>query len=207
MFALLGEIPFFVIGSPEAFASIRNFHYAEQRVVEDQPRLQWIGDGLENIILTLLFHASFTNPTLQYDAILAAAQDHQARPLILGNGTFRGFFVIESLTTRDIQLAPDASPIAIRVQARLREWMPDMVPGATALPQPATTPIGIAPAPISYALPASPTTATAPATTYVAPIFALPGVSALVDNPAPSGAAGPNVSYMDVPAAAIVRSG
>jgi hypothetical protein len=40
----------------------------------------------------MLFHISFTDPAAQLAALLAAADDHQARALVLGNGVFRGFF-------------------------------------------------------------------------------------------------------------------
>jgi phage protein U len=206
MFALLGEIPFAVIGSPEAFETSRRFEYAEQRVVEDRPRLQWLGDGLETITLAMLFHASFTDPAAQYDALLAAAEDHQARALVLGNGAFRGFFVVEALAASNLQLAADATPLAIRVRVRLREWAPGAELDPTMPPRPAGVPLGLAPAPISFILPAPASGAAAPATSYVAPIFALPGVSALIDNPAPTGPAGPEVSYADVPPSMIVRS-
>jgi phage protein U len=96
MFALLGEISFEVIGSPEVFESSRRFDYAEHRVVEDRPRLQWLAADLESITLAMLFHISFTDPAAQLAALLAAADDHQARALVLGNGVFRGFFVVES---------------------------------------------------------------------------------------------------------------
>jgi phage protein U len=204
MFALLGEIPFAVIASPEALESSRRFQYAEQRVIEDRPRLQWVGDGLECITLAMLFHASFTNPAVQYEALLAAARDHQARALVFGNGVFRGFFVVEAVASSGVQLAADASPLAIRMRVRLREWVPEFDPAAP--PRPAFAPLGLAPAPISFSLPAAVFTAAAAATGYVAPVFGLPGASALVDNPAPSGPAGPEVSYTDVPASAIVRS-
>ncbi len=204
MFALLGEIPFAVIGSPEALESRRRFEYAEQRVIEDRPRLQWVGDGLEALALAMLFHASFTDPAAQYAALLAAAQDHQARPLVFGNGVFRGFFVVEAVDSSDVQLAADASPLAVRVRVRLREWVPEFDPAAP--PQPGFVPLGLAPAPISYTLPAIAFGASAPAATYVAPIFGVPGVSALVQNPAPGGPGGPEMLYTDVPPSAIVRS-
>ena len=117
MFALLGEISFQVIGSPEIFESSRRFDYAEHRVVEDLPRLQWLAAELESITLAMLFHTSFTDPAAQLAALLAAGEDHQARALVLGNGVFRGFFVVESIATSDIQLGADASSIAIHVQA------------------------------------------------------------------------------------------
>jgi phage protein U len=206
MFALLGEISFQVIGSPEIFESSRRFDYAEHRVVEDLPRLQWLAPELEHITLAMLFHASFTDPTAQLAALLAAGEDHQARALVLGNGVFRGFFVVESVATSDIQLGADATPIAIRVRASLREWVPGSEFDPAAPPRLASAPLGIAPVAISYSSPAPLLGAAAPAASYTAPTFTQPGVSALVDNPLPGGAAGPNLSYTDVSAAAIVRS-
>jgi phage protein U len=206
MFALLGEISFQVIGSPEIFESSRRFDYAEHRVVEDLPRLQWLAAELENITLAMLFHASFTDPAAQLAALLAAARDHQARALVLGNGVFRGYFVVESVATSDLQLAADAAPIAIRVRASLREWVPGAEFDPAAPPQPASVALGIAPVAIGYSSPGPLLAAAASAAAYIAPTFTEPGVSALVDNPLPAGPSGPDISYADVPASAIVRS-
>lgn len=206
MFALLGEIPFQVIGSPEIFESSRRFNYAEHRVVEGLPRLQWLAAELERINLAMLLHISFTNPAAQLSALLAAANDHQARALVLGNGIFRGLFVVELITTSDIQLGADATPIAIRLRTQLREWAPDTELDPAAPPQPASVPLGIAPVAVSYSPPTPLLDAAAPTTDYAAPTFNQPGVSPLVDNPLPSGLSGPNLSYTDVSADTIVRS-
>ena len=206
MFALLGEISFQVTCSPEIFESGRRFDYAEHRVVEDLPRLQWLAAELENITLAMLFHASFTDPAAQLAALLAAGEDHQARALVLGNGVFRGFFLVESIATSDIQLGADATPIAIRVKAKLRQWAPGSELDPAAPPRLASAPLGIATVAINYISPAPLLEAAAPSVGYTAPTFTQPGVSALVDNPLPAGAGGPSLSYADVPAAAIVRS-
>jgi phage protein U len=206
MFALLGEIAFQAIGSPEAFESSRRFDYAEHRVVEDRPRLQWLAAELESVALEMLFHASFTDPAAQLAALMAAGDDHQARALVLGNGVFRGFFVVESVATRDIQLGADAAPIAIRVRARLREWAPGSEFDPAAPPRPSFPPLGVAPIAISYSSPAALAGSGAQAANYSAPTFNQPGVSPLVGNPLPGGAGGPHLSFSDVPAAVIVRS-
>lgn len=206
MFALLGEISFEVIGSPEVFESSRRFDYAEHRVVEDRPRLQWLATGLESITLAMLFHGSFSDPAAQLSALLGAAEDHQARALVLGNGVFRGLFVVETVATSDIQLGADAAPIAIRVQTKLREWVPGSEFDPAAPPRPATAPLGISPVAISYSSPAPLPATGAFAASYTMPTFNQPGVSPLVDNPLPAGAGGPSLSYADVPAAAIVRA-
>jgi phage protein U len=206
MFALLGDITFETIGSPEVFESSRRFDYAEHRVVEDRPRLQWLASGLESITLAMLFHTSFTDPAAQLAALMTAAEDHQARALVLGNGVFRGFFVVEAVATSDIQLGADAAPIAIRVRAVLREWALGSELDPAAPPRPATPPLGISPVAISYNSPAPLLGTGASAAAYLAPTFNLPGVSPLVDNPLPTGPGGPNLSYADVPATAIVRA-
>jgi phage protein U len=206
MFALLGEISFEVIGSPQVFESSRRFDYAEHRVVEDRPRLQWLAADLESITLAMLFHISFTDPAAQLAILLAAANDHKARALVLGNGVFRGFFVVESVATSDIQLGANAAPVAIRVRAGLREWAPGSEFDPSAPPRLTLTPLGIAPIAISYISPVSLLGTGASAATYSAPTFNQPGVSPLVDNPLPGGAGGPSLSSADVPAAAIVRS-
>ena len=76
MFAALGEIIFELLGGPQAIEATRRWDYAEQRVLEDLPRLQWIADGAELITLEMLFHQSFTNPSSQLAALMAAASDH-----------------------------------------------------------------------------------------------------------------------------------
>ena len=204
MFALLGDIQFQVIDSPEALESVRRFDYAEHRVVESRPRLQWLAADLETITLTMLFHASVTNPSAQLAALLAAGADHQARALVLGNGVVRGFFVVESVATSTIQLAADATPIAIRARTVLREWVAGAESDPAAPPIPTFVPLALAPVAVEYISPIA--AGAAGAAAYLAPTFNQPGVSPLVDNPLPTGAGGTNLSFADVPAGAIVRA-
>ncbi|HLK85063.1 MAG TPA: phage tail protein [Candidatus Binataceae bacterium] len=204
MFALLGDIQFQVIDSPEMLESVRRFEYAEHRVVEARPRLQWLAADLETITLTMLFHASMTNPSAQLAALLAAGADHQARALVLGNGVVRGFFVVESIATSAIQLAADAAPIAIRARTVLREWVAGAESDPGAPPIPAFVPLGLAPVAVDYVSPIA--AGAAGAAAYLAPTFNQPGVSPLVDNPLPTGATGTSLSFADVPAGSIVRA-
>lgn len=206
MFALFGEISFETIGSPHSIESRRSFDYTEHRVLDSRPRLQWTGNGLETIALKMLFHASFTDPAAQLEALLAAASDHRARALVFGDGTFRGLFVAKEVTTNDLQLGSDGSPFAIRVRVQLREWVAGAEFDPQAPPVPDTVPLGLAPSPVNYLLPAPTFGLAAPTAAYVAPTFVQPGVSPLVDNPAPSGPGTPDRSYVDVAPSAILRS-
>ena len=187
MFAALGDIQFEVVGSPEAYESAARYDFAEQKVIESKPLLQWVGNDLERLKFELTWHASFTNPGLQLAQLRATAAAHLALPLVFGNGGFRGFFVIESINVKSQQLSAGGSPIAIRVALALKEWIADPSLLSSAKPVTAFSPLGIATAP------QQPSASTA-------------GVSVLLNTPLATGASGPNLEAGDVPAADIVRS-
>ena len=190
MFAVLGEIQFQVVGSPEAYESFGAYDFAEQKVIESKPQLQWVGDDLERVKFELVWHASFTNPAAQLALLRATAAEHLAQPLVFGNGEFRGFFVIESINVKSQQLSAGGAPIAIRVALALKEWNSDLPLLSSATPVTAVSPLGIATS--------SPASGGANVLT--------PGLSALVSIPSATGASGPNLEAGDVPAAVVVRS-
>ena len=191
MFAVLGDIQFEVVGSPEAYESAGTYDFAEQRVIESKPQLQWVGDDLERLKFELMWHASFTNPAAQLARLRATAQEHLALPLVFGNGGFRGFFVIESINVKSQQMSAGGAPIAIRVAIALKEWSADSILLSHATPVTAVSPLGTVAA--SQAAGSSANLVT-------------PGVSALLSIPSASGASGPNLEAGDVPSTVIVRS-
>jgi phage protein U len=191
LFAVLGEIQFEVVGSPEGYESTGAYDFDEQRVVESKPRLQWVGDELERLSFELMWHSSFTNPAAQLTLLRATAAQHLALPLVFGNGGFRGFFVIESIKMKSQQLSAGGAPIAIRVALALKEWAADsLLSGAS--------PVNL------FSLLGITTGPNGPAGGGAGG-FA-PGVSALLRIPVATGADGPNLEADDVPAAVIVRS-
>ena len=121
MFAVLGDIPFLVVGSPEAFSDSRGYDYAEHRVVQARPRLQWLADDLMTIRLEMLLHQSFTEPAASLLVLRQAAATHAALPLVFGNGDFRGCFVITRIDTQSRQLSGSGDLFAITVRLSLRE--------------------------------------------------------------------------------------
>jgi phage protein U len=143
MLALLGELIFEPLTSPDAFRLASAYRYAEHEVVEAPARLQWLANELQKLSLGLSFHVAFTNPKTQMDNLRAAAEDHQARALIFGNGIHRGYFVIESLEEIHHQLADDGSFIAISARVELREWVPGADFDPLAPPRRTTPPPGI----------------------------------------------------------------
>ena len=190
MFAVLGDISFEVVGSPERFESARSYGFAEHRVVESRPRLQWVGNDLERIKLELMLHSSFGNPAAKLARLRAAAATHLAQPLVFGDGGFRGYFVIESIGVESQQLSASGAPISIRVALALKEWAAGAElsdAGSATVVSPA---LGIASAGGSAGGANGPQ----------------PGVSALLTLPAAGGPGGPSLEPNDVLVGAIVRS-
>jgi phage protein U len=214
MFAIFGEIVFEVLTSPNGFESSRTWDYAEHRVVEDRPKLQWISNALESLELDFRFHISFTDPAIQLDALAAAADDHNARPLVFGNGQHRGYFVVTGIRTTSRQMSADGRLIATTVRTRLREWAVESEIGSNANPIALFPLIGVVAASpgaetssIAYAgangLGAALRT---PATTYVSVPIAAPGVSPLLNIPAVAGLPTVHLTVGDVAPSTIVRA-
>jgi phage protein U len=126
MYALLGDIFFQTLTSPEQLRMTTDFHYAEHKIVEAPPRLQWLANELKKISLDMGFHIQFTNPATQMNHLHTVAEAHRANALVYGNGVFVGYFVIESIEETQIQQADDGSFIAMSARVELKEWVPGM---------------------------------------------------------------------------------
>lgn len=214
MFALLGDILFEALTSPQAMESVSSFDYAEHKVVEDRPRLQWISEGLQLITIDVALHASFTNPTLQLVALKSAAELHSPLPLVLGTGEYRGYFVITSIQITSTQMTMSGALIAVTTRLVLKEWPWQSKVIAGGVPLPSFPLLGVVPAPqgqvtapASYTPPLS-TAATSPTTgiSYSPAAIPAPGVSPLLNLPVATGPLAPNVLPEDVPVSTILRT-
>lgn len=127
LYGILGLVEFEVVTSPERFDARRRYSFARHEVVEGRPQLQWVGDDLETIELTLRFHIAFTNPMLQVLALHTLAETHIPWPLVFSNGVYRGRYVIEEISERWDKTADDGSVICSEVTVSLEEWPPTLV--------------------------------------------------------------------------------
>jgi phage protein U len=214
MFAVFGEISLEVLGSPDEFESNRSWDYAEHRVVESRPTLQWIADDLEVIELNFHFHISFSDPTAQMNALVAAANDHAARPLVFGNGSHRGYFILTSLRTSSRQMSATGALLAITVRAVLKEWAEGFSSISTANPVALFPLIGVVAAPAGSSTGSLTFTGAAnqgnlsspPSTEYVPTPIASPGVSPLLSIPGVVGLPTPHLTVGDIDPSTIVRA-
>ncbi|MDM7320225.1 MAG: phage tail protein [Fervidobacterium sp.] len=125
MYAQLGDIKFELITYYNSLEESLSVNYAEHNVIEGKPRLQFIGDNLETIKISLNFHASFCKPEEELKKLKEAMLKHEALPFVFGNGLFKGKYVITELTGTQIQTFKDGTVMSITANITLKEWVED----------------------------------------------------------------------------------
>lgn len=152
MFALLGDVQFDLITYFDGFESQFGADFAEHPLIEGKPRLQFIGDKLDEIRIQLAFHLHYCDPEAELAKLKAALAAHQAMALVLGNGDYKGWFVLTDVQATSKHTDKAGTLIALEASITLREFVGDkknpLPPPAV---QPALPPVG------AKALPASQT--------------------------------------------------
>lgn len=120
----LGDIEFKLLGGPLGLSGEEPVEYAEQKVIEGKPRLQWVGDGLQTISLPARFHAEFCDPAARLEELRRAKDEHKAWPLLYDTGRLIGMFVITRLGRREEQ-SDQGRIISLTVDIDLKECVPD----------------------------------------------------------------------------------
>jgi phage protein U len=121
MYAQLGNIVFNGLRGFDTFQSTRESNLAQHAVIDGKPKLQRIGTNLEQVTLSIQFHASFCNPETEYSALDSAREAGEILPLLLGSGEFVGNFAIQSIG-KDIEELDHVGNIKnLRVQVSLIE--------------------------------------------------------------------------------------
>ncbi|KUM03536.1 phage tail protein [Chromobacterium subtsugae] len=151
MFALLGEVQFDLITYFDGFESQFGADYAEHALIEGKPRLQWVADKLDEIRIQLSFHSQFCDPERELLKLRQALADHQAMALVLGNGDYKGWFVLTDLQATSKQTDAAGTLIALEANITLREYVGDKKKPRPPAVQPAQPPAAAVAAPASQA--------------------------------------------------------
>ena len=125
VFATLGDALISPRLSPTALEARQGAVFAEHAIFSGAPRLQYTGRQLDTLSLTFDLHFSFCTPVQERAKLQAMLREHQAHALVFGDGSFWGWFVLESLNTTVEQCSPDGTPWCITMQSELREFTGD----------------------------------------------------------------------------------
>ena len=137
MFALLGDVQFDLITYFDGFESQFGADFAEHPLIEGKPRLQFIGDKLDEIRIQLAFHLSYCDPEAELIKLKEALAAHQAMALVLGNGDYKGWFVLTEVQAISRHTDQWGALVALEASMTLREFVGDK---KNPLPTPAVQP-------------------------------------------------------------------
>jgi phage protein U len=119
---ILGDIEFEVASHPSAQSERTTANYAEHARIQGKPRLEWIGEGLDELSLEVSLHASVGDPEARVRELKKAKTDHAPLPYVLGSGDFRGIYVIAGLDVTTRKTDGFGRLVAATVSLTLREF-------------------------------------------------------------------------------------
>ena len=128
MYAVLGNIEFDLITYFDGLEQRSGSDFAEHGRIGGKPVLQFVGDKLDEIRIDLVLHAAYCQPDEELKKLQAARQQHQALALVLGNGDYKGRFVITELQSTGRQTDRSGDLLAVEAQLSLREFGGDAPP-------------------------------------------------------------------------------
>ena len=125
MFAILGDIQFDLITYFDGFDSSFSANFAEHPLIDGKPRLQSVGDNLDEIRMQLVFHQQYCDPETELAKLIKAKAAHHAMPFVLGNGDYKGWFVMTDVQASTRHTDKAGTLVALDANVTLREYVGD----------------------------------------------------------------------------------
>lgn len=124
MYAQLGNMIFEGVNGFQSLSRIRAVKYTEIQLVDGKPRLQRNGIELTSLALEMKFHVGFgIDPTTEINRLITWQNTGEVLPLIDGQGTEYGNFVIRSVSDSPEVMRVDGKVIWASVSVQLTEFV------------------------------------------------------------------------------------
>ncbi|MFD2645140.1 phage tail protein [Pseudomonas japonica] len=122
MFAILGDIEFTVAGGIVGMELRSAAEWAQHARIKGKPLLEWVGEGLDEINLSIELHPRLGDPDARWKALREAKANHEPLALVLGNGDYLGPQVIADLNLVHRRMTETGQLGSSTVQLSLREY-------------------------------------------------------------------------------------
>ena len=122
MFAKLGDIEFELITCFSGIGETNTYKFVQHERIDNKPRLQFLGSGLQEETIKLNFHSSFCTPEDELKKLKDVAKNATPLKFIKGNGEYVGVFVITEITSTTEQTTSVGDLVAIQVEVKLQEF-------------------------------------------------------------------------------------
>ncbi|MBK5145934.1 phage tail protein [Budviciaceae bacterium BWR-B9] len=97
--AILGNFSFDIVSSPHSYGQRSATSWAEHSLIQGKPKLEFMGDELDEITLEVLFHNHLVKTETQLRLLREAKARHEPMALVMGDGEYKGPHVITNLDT------------------------------------------------------------------------------------------------------------
>lgn len=115
-----GDSVFELTVSPRTIRRTNSYGFVQQETVIGKPRLQRVGDNLEQIEMQIRYHWETCNPQAEYNKLKSMAEAKISRALAL-SGSYLGQYVIESLEQAVLSMSGTGKLMCIDVNVKLLE--------------------------------------------------------------------------------------
>lgn len=121
MYAVLGEIEFKVLAGFTSLEERLGSDYAEHALIGRKPKLQFVGEKLDEVRGSLRFHHTFCDPGAELARLEQEESKHEPLALVMGNGDHKGHFVITELVIVGKQHNSIGRELAVEVEVTLKQ--------------------------------------------------------------------------------------
>lgn len=128
-YAVLGDLQFELLAYFSGMEGRFGADYAEHARIEGKPRLQWIGDKLDEWSIKLKFHNGYCDPEAELARLREAQSSHAVLPFVLANGDYKGEFVITEVSVTSEQTDRQGQLTALDATVSIKEFV---APGGAA---------------------------------------------------------------------------
>ena len=135
--ALYGDMTLGIMTYFSGMDETMGVDYAEHALIGGKPRLQDMGDKLDEIKWNVVFHSMICDPEVEVLKLKKAMRDHVALPLVFANGDYKGRFVPTAFSITTRQTMRDGSLIWVEGSMSLREYVAPPVLAEATPKQPA----------------------------------------------------------------------
>lgn len=117
----LGDLEFELTVAPRSFSAQQKTSFVEVPRIDEKPLLQWVGDDLRSIKMGFRFGRPWCDPDAQLRRLQDELANHQPLSLILGDGVFRGYYLLESIDATLLQTDAEGKTMFLEVSVELKE--------------------------------------------------------------------------------------
>jgi len=129
----LGKIEFGLTASPTAFSAKDGEVYAQHAVIGGKPRIQWTGDALQTLTMTVRWDSLLEGKVeTGMERLMQAMRGLEVLPLVIGESTagsvYAGAYIITGIDHKVTKYNPDGSMSSVEATVNLLEWVdaPDL---------------------------------------------------------------------------------